>query len=187
MQEAFVGGSRDLAGAGVVQVGHVVRFLGSRGLALRVGCAAGADAAFLKGAVAQGVPVRLFCAGGAGGVSWPRASLSWSALSPLSLSPLVSPVFFAGGRPPVPVRARLAQRTRAAVAGATLGVLVLSRPDGPGSALAVRSLLAAGAPVFAVCVGFSPLRLPFAVRLGFPPFPLVGGAEFAQIVSEKES
>jgi hypothetical protein len=141
----FVGGSRALSPAALEAVRVVAGALAAGGSSLVVGDARGADAAFVASWFAHWrSDVRVFCVG---------APPVWAVAC--------SCVPFAGGRPPVPVRARLARRTEAACDAAVSGGVLVCAPGARGSLVAVRRLLARGLPVFVVCVdGFVSSALP---------------------------
>lgn len=84
--------------------------------------------------------------------------------------------WWAGGGPSVPLRARLAARTRAVVAAATAGLLLFpSSPVSRGSWLAARCALTRGLPVVVVPLGFAPSLLPSLGAGRWAPCSLVPG------------
>ena len=165
-------GSRVLPAGLRPQVERVTAYLLDAGAGLAVGCCVGVDECVIQASARFG---------------WSRTTI-WSAFGPVSpvLAPpprhymaaggwsgsalaavaehrqrggLVMPG--AGGGPDVPLKARLAQRTRTVIADATASAVVLfSSPRSHGSALACRLALARGLPVFAFPLGFSGSLLP---------------------------
>lgn len=156
-----VAGSRGLSAAGSALLVRVVSDLAAGGAKFVVGCCSGADAALLA-AVPGAVPpslVRCLVAFGPGGVD----SGSSSAVAQVSAFAGFggSVQWWAGGSISVPLRARLAARTRAVVHSANAGLVVLfASPHSRGSLLACRYALARGLPVLAFPVGFGAAQLP---------------------------
>lgn len=101
----IIGGSRALPASAGRVVQRVVSSIARTGAQGFIGCAQGADRAAARAWVAAGAGQRLtmFCAGAPG----------WASTAPVSRV-----ITWAGGGPAVPVRARLAQRTAAAVRAA---------------------------------------------------------------------
>lgn len=124
----MVCGSRALGASARPAVASVVRAALASGSRLVVGCASGADAAALAAALAAGpgAPVSLFAAfGQAGAGAAGRASNVRGVAAAVAGGLPVS--WWAGGPASVPLRARLARRSLAAVRFAARG--------GPGSSL----------------------------------------------------
>lgn len=161
-------GSRSLCPSGAGVVAHVARSLAAAGMPLVVGCATGADAAALA-AVSPG-SVRCFAAFGPGGVG------SWAGSAVLAVSRFAaaggSVWWWAGGGPAVPLRARLAARTRAVVAQASALVVLVNSVGSRGSMLAARFAAARGVPVLAFPLGFPAANLP---PLGRGSWVLISG------------
>ncbi len=159
-RSVLLGGSRSLSGPGRALARSLGVRLARAGFSLHVGCAPGADAAAFSGFTSvtrsEGQAV-LFAVGGPAS-GWPgpapaRVSLACSL-------PRVSVRWWAGGSGSVPLRARLAVRSRAALAGVVAAAWVVSSPSSRGSLGAAAAAAAAGVPVFVFCVGFSPAALP---------------------------
>jgi len=137
-----------------------------------VGCCVGADAAVLTSALAPRLLV--FAAFGPGG----SGACSLSAVSAVAHAAAAGAVvrWWAGGGPSVPLRARLAARTRSVVAAASAGLLLFpASPSSRGSWLAARLAVARGLPVVAVPLGFPPASLPSLGAGQWVPSPLVPG------------
>lgn len=156
-----VAGSRALPASGSALVVRVASDLAASGASFVVGCCSGADAALLS-AVPGSVPaslVRCLAAFGPGGVG----SGPFSAVDPVAKFAAVGGAveWWAGGPASVPLRVRLADRTRAVVGSASAGLVVFfASPCSKGSLLACRCAVARGLPVLAFPVGFSADRLP---------------------------
>jgi hypothetical protein len=134
-----IAGSRSLSGSGPAsKVERAIRFAKKRGLVVFTGCARGADELAASAALAVGVGVRVFCAGGA----WRGGSPAGAAL-----------VVWAGGPVTVPAPARLARRTAACLEAAgskgCAGVFVFfaAAPAAGGSLLTCRLAVALGLPL----------------------------------------
>ncbi|CAK0763672.1 hypothetical protein CCP4SC76_3980008 [Gammaproteobacteria bacterium] len=117
------------------------------GVRWALGCATGADAfalSFLLPSEVAGV----FAAFGPDGYgACPVSSVS----GVLAASKAGVPVsWWAGGVPPVSLSARLAQRTRAIVQAATVGLVAYLVPGSKGTTLAVSLARSRGLPVFVV-------------------------------------
>lgn len=155
-QVVAVAGPRALCPASAGLVANVAGSIVSAGASLVVGCATGADAAALS-AVPVG-SVRLLAAFGPGGRG------SWSCSAVTSVSRFVtaggSAVWWAGGGPAVPLRARLAARTRAVVASASALVVFFSARRSRGSLLAAHCAVKRGVPVVAIPLGIPATQLP---------------------------
>ncbi|MBE0435237.1 MAG: hypothetical protein IBX56_05465 [Methylomicrobium sp.] len=156
-----VAGSRALPASGSALVVRVVSDLAASGASFVVGCCSGADAALLS-AVPGSLPpslVRCLAAFGPGGVgSGPASAVDRVAKFAGSGG---SVQWWAGGPASVPLRVRLAARTRAVVGSASAGLVVFfGSPSSRGSLLACRCAVARGLPMLAFPVGFSADRLP---------------------------
>jgi hypothetical protein len=151
-----VAGSRSLCPSGAGVVAHLARSLSAAGAPLVVGCATGADAAALGAVPVHSV--RVFAAFGPGGVG------AWAGSAVPAVSRFVAAggpvVWWAGGGPAVPLRWRLAARTRAVVARAAALVVFVNSVGSRGSLLAARCAAARGVPVIAFPLGFPVARLP---------------------------
>jgi hypothetical protein len=172
-----VAGSRSLPPQASALVAAVCRALVVSGRSLVVGCCSGADAAVLGCAVAssgRGIPaarVSCLCAFGPGG----SGAGPVSAVSAVEAFAAVggSVAWWSGGSAAVPLRARLAARTRAVVAQASAGCVVFfGSPSSRGSLLAARCAVPRGLPVFAFPVGFPGSALP---SLGAGSWAPLGG------------
>ncbi len=155
-------GSRSLPVAAGPLVGQVVRSLVAGGSSLAGGCATGADGFALSSALASGACSRLsvFAAFGPGGAG---AAGSVSAVSQVAAVAAAgaSVAWWAGGPASVPVRVRLAARTRAVVGAANVGLVAfLGAPSSCGSLLACRVAAGRGLPVLVFPVGFPAGHLP---------------------------
>lgn len=152
----FVFGSRRLSSAGVALASSLGASLAGAGFGVSVGCAPGADLAFVRGvlSVPGGASVlSVFAAGGPGGAGLP-AGLGPGAAVAAAAGASVS--WWAGGPRSVPLRVRLAARSAASLAGSSagFGVAVVGSWSSPGSRGSVRRALAAGQSVFVFPVGF---------------------------------
>jgi hypothetical protein len=151
-------------------VAQVLPVLAAGGVSFAVGCCSGADAALL--ATVSPPRVRCFAAFGACGMG----SGEFSAVAAVSAfaGSGGSVQWWAGGSVFVPLRVRLARRTRAVVAAANVGLLVfLGSPNSHGSLLACQCAVARDLPVVAFPVGFCGALLP---SLGAGSWVAVGGA-----------
>lgn len=157
------------------------------GFGVSVGCCVGVDSVVL--ASVPSWAVRCFAAFGVGGVG----ACSLSAVALVSRLPSRGGVvsWLAGGSLSVPLPARLASRTRAVVASASVAACVFfSSPSSRGSFLAASVAASHGLPVFAFACGFCPSLLPslglgswLPVRSGFA----VGGFEWSPAPSPQRS
>ncbi len=162
----FFGGSRSLPRLGVSLSRSVAAAVAARGLAASVGCAPGADCAFVSAFVAAGAASRLsvFAVGGASGAGFPVAGVSLPVLRAARASG-AAVVWWAGGRSSVALRRRLPARSAASLAFAASGprscaFFVVSSPRSAGSFRSLRLAAAAGLPCFVLPVGFPPSALP---------------------------
>jgi hypothetical protein len=149
------GGSRSLPPAAGGLVSSVVGACLRAGRSVSVGCAAGADALVLSAALAfPGGAARLsvFAVGSPSGAGFWSGSAFPAVRSAAAAGARV--VWLAGGALSLPLRARLALRSRAGLVGASAFVLFLASPSSPGSLSVAAAAVAAGLPVFAFAVGF---------------------------------
>jgi predicted GIY-YIG superfamily endonuclease len=159
-----VAGSRSLPLEASAVVAAVARELVAGGCSLVVGCCVGADAAVLAalagaGGAAAGAPFRVLCAWGPGGAGAGPTSAMGTVLAAAGAG--VPVVWWSGDGPDVPLRARLAARTRAVVAEASAGCVVFfDSPASRGSLLAAQVAVERSLPVVAFPVGFAPAQLP---------------------------
>jgi predicted Rossmann fold nucleotide-binding protein DprA/Smf involved in DNA uptake len=165
-----VAGSRSLPPGGASLVAGVARSLVAAGASLVVGCAVGADTAVVSAVSPAALRVlATFGPGGAG--AW--AGSAGSAVRAFAAAG-GAVVWWAGGGPTVPLRARLAARTRAVVAEASAGLVVFfGSPMSRGSVLAAQLAAARGLPVVAFPLGFAPAQLPL---LGCGSWAPAGGS-----------
>jgi hypothetical protein len=165
-----VAGSRLLPPGGAQRVAGVARSLVAAGGSLVVGCAVGADAAVVAAVPPAALQVlAAFGPGGAG--AWAGSAVSTVRAFAAAGGAVV---WWAGGGPAVPLRARLAARTRAVVAEASAGLVVFfGSPMSRGAALATRCAVARGLPVLAFPLGFAPAQLPL---LGYGSWVPAGGS-----------
>ena len=160
-------GTRHLDIAGAVLVSGVVVDLMGAGASLVVGCAVGADAAVLS-ALSRDVRGRVtaFAAFGPVSPSWGAPQGRYTAPGACSVSAVSTVaahlltggpvVWWAGGAPHAPIKARLSRRTRAVVDSATAGaVLVFGPGRSIGTLHAGRCAAARGLPVYAFDLGSS--------------------------------
>lgn len=167
-------GPRSLPAAGLAWVyggaASVVRAEGS----VTSGCAVGADAAALFGALSAGGLPRAFAVGSSAGTGFPRPGIPAAVAAAVRAGAPVS--WLAGGPLSLPLIPRLAARSLAFVRflAASGGVLVCAasslprRAFGPGpfpscgsgSWSSVAAAVLAGVPVFAVPLGVSPSAFP---------------------------
>jgi predicted Rossmann fold nucleotide-binding protein DprA/Smf involved in DNA uptake len=145
------GGSRSLLPSWGALVRQVVQAVQAAGAVVHVGCAAGADQAVSMSASPAGLRVfAQFAPSGQGAFSGSSvravrqaaaagASVSWLAGGPLSL----------------PLGARLARRSQAALAGCAASVFFLAAPASHGSLSVAAHAAAAGQQVLAFSCGFS--------------------------------
>lgn len=168
-------GSRRLPPEASALVAAVAGELVAGGCSIVVGCCAGADAAVLAalagaGGYAAGAPLRVLAAFGPVSPPWPAAhytapgaSRDYSAVAAVADALLAGADvrWWAGGGPDVPLRARLAARTRAVVAEASALVVFPASPAvaGSGTWLAARLATDRGLPVVAFPLGFPPAEL----------------------------
>lgn len=156
-----VAGSRALPAFGSALVVRVASLFAANGASFVVGCCTGADAALLS-AVPGAVPpslVRCLAAFGPSGAGACSASATKAVFSFISSGGSVA--WWAGGAASVPLRSRLANRTRSVIASADSGLIVFfSSPGSRGSVLACRCAVKKGLPVLAFPVGFSGKKLP---------------------------
>lgn len=145
-------GSRWLPAAGLSLCARVGRSVAVSGLPVSVGCASGADLAFVAGVLAGG---------GAGALSVFAVGGPVPALA-AAVGAGVPVRWWAGGGAGVPVRARLAARSSACVASVPSGFAfgVVSSPGSRGSFRSLRLAAAAGLVCSVVPVGFPASRLP---------------------------
>jgi hypothetical protein len=151
MCKVFFGGSRYLKAAPVV--GQVVAAWLARGGSVVTGCATGADAQVIQVTLAAGQASRLsvfaaFAFGGAG-------ACQFSAVAQVAAAGRAGArvVWSAGGKPSLPLVARLSLRSQAAVKGC--GAVVLFHP-GEGSLKLAALVAPAGVPVYCFPATFSP-------------------------------
>lgn len=171
-------GSRGLPASAGGAVASVCSSVVSRGAALSVGCCVGFDALVLRWALSGSSvgSVRCFAAFGSSGAG----ACSLSAVSSVSSFVLAggSVSWSAGGGSALPLRARLAARSRAVVASAVASavacpvfasaapgscpgaVVFFGSPSSRGSFLAASVAAGAGLPVLAFPCGFCPTALP---------------------------
>jgi hypothetical protein len=184
-----VAGSRRLPLEASVVVSAVAGELVAGGCSIACGCCLGADAAVLAalagtGGCAAGAPLRVLAAFGPVSPPWPAAhytapgaSRDHSAVAAVADALLAGADvrWWAGGGPDVPLRARLAARTRAVVAEASALVLFPASPTvvGSGSWLAASAAADRGLPVVVFPWGFAPAELP---ELGTGVWVSVGSA-----------
>lgn len=157
----FCFGSRAAAGrawAGCFAWGAA---LAQAGFGVSVGCAPGADAAFVRGVLS--VPgaasrLRVFAVGGPSGFGFPVPAVSLPVLR-AAVAEGASVVWWAGGRGG-PLRCRLAARSAACLSVSPVAAVGwLASPSSPGSLGSLRRCVAAGVPVFVRCA-FAPGLLP---------------------------
>ena len=166
-------GTRHLDFAGAVLVSGVVANLIGTGASLVVGCAVGADAAVLS-ALSRDVRGRVtaFAAFGPVSPSWAAPQGRYTAPGACSVSAVSTVaahllsggpvVWWAGGGPQVPVKARLSRRTRLVADSATAGAVLIFGPGRSiGTLHAGRCAVDRGLPVLAFDLGSS--------RTGPPP------------------
>ena len=149
------GGSRSLPASAGGLVASVVGACLRAGCSVSVGCAVGADQLVLSAALAApGGASRLsvFAVGAASGAGFWSGSALPAVRSAAAAGARV--VWLAGGALSLPLRARLALRSRAGLVGASGFVLFLASPSSPGSLSVAVAAVAAGLPVFAFAVGF---------------------------------
>lgn len=176
-----VAGSRALPASGSALVVRVVSDLAAGGASFVVGCCSGADAALLS-AVPGSVPpslVRCLAAFGPGGVgAGPFSAVGQVARFAQSGG---SVQWWAGGPASVPLRVRLADRTRAVVGSASAGLVAFfGSPCSKGSLLACRCALSRGLPVLAFPVGFPASKLPCLGAGFWVPSGFAGGYFWAK-------
>ncbi|WP_051040513.1 hypothetical protein [Methylomicrobium album] len=176
-----VAGSRALPAAGSALVVRVASGLASSGASFAVGCCSGADAALLA-AVPGSVPpslVHCFAAFGPAGESAGPFSAAASVQAFAASGGCVH--WWAGGAASVPLRSRLAGRTRAVVDAADAGLAAFfGSPSSPGSLLACRCALSRRLPVVAVPVGFPGSNLPLLGAGSWVPCGAFGGYVWAE-------
>jgi hypothetical protein len=175
-----VAGSRALPAAGSALVVRVASGLASSGASFAVGCCCGADAALLS-AVPGSLPpslVRCFAAFGPAGEGAGPFSAAASVQAFAASGGCVQ--WWAGGAATVPLRSRLAGRTRAVVAAADRGLVAFfGSPSSRGSLFACRLALSRGLPVLVFPVGFPAAELPLLGAGYWVPFGAFGGFKWA--------
>jgi len=166
------GGSRALSDMGTARARSLAARVVQGGGSLVVGCAKGADAAAIAAAGALAPSrVHVLAAFGPVSPSWPAPNARYSAPGACAASAVREVAehlhaggrvsWWAGGGPDMPIAARLAARTRAVVAAAEGGlILVFGSPQSRGSLGAGRLAAARGLPVYAWALGFPPGQLP---------------------------
>lgn len=178
-------GSRVLPASGSALVVRVASDLAAGGASFVVGCCSGADAALLS-AVPGSVPPSLvccLCAFGTGGMGSGPASAVGAVSSFVHCGGTVQ--WWAGGPASVPLRVRLAVRTRAVVNAADSGLVVFfASPSSHGSLLACRCAVSRGLPVVAFPVGFSGANLPVLGAGSWVPFG--GSGSFKWLANQTE-
>ncbi|MDD5319517.1 MAG: hypothetical protein PHD43_02660 [Methylococcales bacterium] len=160
---------------------QVASYIVGGGGSLVVGCCSGADAALLS-AVPGFIPpslIRCLCAFGSGGIgSGPASAVAQVSAFAAAGGPVQ---WWAGGYASVPLRIRLAARTRAVVLAAGAGLVVFfSSPSSRGSLLACRCAVSCGLPVVAFPVGFSGSKLPYLGAGSWVPLGGFGGFKWVQ-------
>lgn len=160
VERVFVGGSRSLSpslsAVAVLLAASLVR----SGRPLSVGCASGADASFIFGALGAGGAslLSVFAAfGRVGEGSWRCSSVPAVSAAAASGARVV---WCAGGAAGLPLASRLRSRSLAAAAGCSRAVFVLSSPSSRGSLASLASVAAAGGRAVVVGGGFAPSALP---------------------------
>jgi hypothetical protein len=151
MKSVMFGGSRSLGGAAASAfVGRVVGAALVAGWSVSVGCASGADQLALESVLAAGAAGRLSvsCAGAEDGAGFWTCSASLSLLRAAAAAG-ARVAWLAGGALAIPLRARLLLRSRAALAGCSAAVFFA---PGPGSLAVAACAVAAGLPVWAICL-----------------------------------
>jgi hypothetical protein len=151
-------GSRSLPAGGAALVSRVAGALVRSSRSLVVGCCAGADAAVLTSSAAIPGCVRCLCAFGPGGVGAGPAS----AVAAVQFFAAAggSVYWWAGGSSALPLRVRLAARTRAVVLSASALVVFFGSPSSRGSLLAASVAASCGLPVIAFPLSFPSSALP---------------------------
>ncbi|WP_445005158.1 DNA-processing protein DprA [Halomonas mongoliensis] len=152
---AIVGG-RQVPPVVAAQVAQVAALLTARGHSLVTGCATGADRAAVAAALSGRVPLaslQVLAAFGPGGQG--ACPVSATAAVQAFAAQGGGVVWWAGGGPSVPLRARLAGRAAQVVASAS-GGLVAFLP-GRGSWRACRLAAARGLPVVVISSALEPL------------------------------
>ncbi|MBL1265808.1 hypothetical protein [Candidatus Methylomicrobium oryzae] len=164
---------------------RVASDLAAGGASLAVGCCTGADAALLS-AVPGSVPPSLmhcFAAFGPGG----EGAGQFSAIAAVQAFAASggSVCWWAGGPASVPLRSRLAGRTRAVVGAADAGLVAFfASPSSRGSLFACSCALSRGLPVVAFPVGFPGAELPLLGAGSWVPFSILGGFKWAKTQAE---
>jgi hypothetical protein len=180
-----VAGSRVLPASGAALVVRVASDLAAGGASLAVGCCSGADAALLS-AVPGSVPpslVRCFAAFGPCGEDAGPFSAVAAVQAFAATGGSVS--WWAGGPASVPLRSRLAGRTRAVVGAADAGLVAFfASPSSRGSLFACRFALSRGLPVVAFPVGFPAAELPLLSAGSWVPCGAFGGFKWVQNQAE---
>ncbi|MGJ0484383.1 MAG: hypothetical protein ACR65R_07600 [Methylomicrobium sp.] len=180
-----VAGSRALPTSGSALVVRVASDLASSGASFAVGCCSGADAALLS-AVPGSVPpslLRCFAAFGPGGEGAGPFSAVTAVRAFATSGGSVS--WWAGGPASVPLRSRLAGRTRAVAGAADAGLVAFfGSPSSRGSLFACRCALARGLPVVAFPAGFPAAELPLLGPGAWVPFGVCGGFKWANNQAE---
>jgi len=143
-KSVLFGGSRSLPSSLILR--QVVSAFLALGGSVAVGCATGADAQVISVALAQRATSQLavFAAFGSGGSgAWACSAVSVVRSAAVAGAQVT---WWAGGQLSLPLRARLACRSRAALAGCAAAVFF---EPGPGSLSVAAVAVSRGLPVFA--------------------------------------
>jgi len=174
MNKILIGGSR--VGAPLPVVRSFVAQVLKSGFQLHVGCAVGADQAVIEACLVLGAASALsvFAVGAPGGAGFWSGS-ACSAVRQASARG-VSVQWLAGGELEIPLVARLAMRSRRAMAGCSAAVFFCAPGGSKGSLTAASVAVAQGLNVFMVCSGGQfPPELPGLAGAGvWVPAPLFG-------------
>lgn len=151
------GGSRLLPVSSSPLVSSVVAQVAHTGASVSVGCAIGADALVIQSALSCGAPLSVFCVGAAEGLGFSHPGVPLAVVAAACAGADVR--WLAGGPLRVPIRARLAFRSRASVQSAAAAVFFVSSAHSRGSWGCAAYAASIHVPVFAFAVGFHPARL----------------------------
>lgn len=163
------GGSRILSADASAVSGRAALALLASGADLVMGCCKGADACALSAAVDAGLAGRVSVLSAFGvldGAAHPPGACAWSAVGEVRRAVAAGASIrpWAGGGALVPLRARLAARTRAVARAGTAGALVVLAPGSRGAVLLANAVADRGLPVVLIPVSGASLSSLFPGR-----------------------
>jgi len=147
------GGSRGLSplSSSAAALRAVVGLWVAGGSRVQVGCATGADALVVQACLAAGVASQLSVFAAFDQFGEGSCSVSAVAVVAAAAAAGARVSYLAGGSLAIPLVARLARRSQAALVGSQALVLFLASPVSPGSLSTAAAAVAQGIGVFAFC------------------------------------